>query len=206
VFQLCSPLDGETLPELWEIVSAPYAPPPPGRDERHHGVDFAHYRRKGLLTIAGVRVQAVLPGVAAASIIDRLPYGNVVIVETAYSEFPPDLAAALNLEPGQSLYHLYAHMQNPPQVRLGQTVTCGQWLGEVGKTGYDIVNPHLHFETRLGPAGATFESMAFYDTGATEQEMDTYKLWRTSGAFQHFDPMTLFASYLRYVGEAASLP
>jgi hypothetical protein len=51
--------------------------------------------------------------------------------------------------------------------------------------------PHLHLETRLGPAGQVFESMRFYDTRATQEEMDTYVLWRTSGIFQHFDPLQL---------------
>ncbi len=51
--------------------------------------------------------------------------------------------------------------------------------------------PHLHLETRLGPAGQVFESMRFYDTRATQKEMDTYILWRTSGIFQHFDPLQL---------------
>ena len=191
-FQVCSPLAEETIPELWEILSDPYNPPPPGRDERHQGVDFSYWRRGERSTIEGEGIQSILPGVVAAAIIDRLPYGNMVMIETPADMLPLEIIDALGMEAGESLYHLYAHMQNPPQVSLGEAVVCGQALGMVGMSGYNVVNPHLHLETRLGPAGAVFESMAFYDTGATIQEMDTYRLWRTSGTFRHFDPMTLF--------------
>jgi murein DD-endopeptidase MepM/ murein hydrolase activator NlpD len=60
----------------------------------------------------------------------------------------------------------------------------------VGTSG-NSVNPHLHLETRLGPAGFTFASLAHYDTSATQDEMRQYCLWRLSGAFQPFDPMLL---------------
>jgi hypothetical protein len=53
--------------------------------------------------------------------------------------------------------------------------------------------PHLHLETRLGPAGTVFESMRFYSTSATIKEMENYVLWRTSGVYRHFDPMDLFS-------------
>ena len=194
-FTLCSPLAWESLPELAEIVADPYKPQPPERaEERHHGVDFSHYARKGHPSIQGEPVQAVLPGVVAASISDRLPYGNMVIVETPQEALPPDLSAALGLLPGQSLYLLYAHFEAAPRVKLEQSVQCGQALGAVGKTGYNIVNEHLHLEVRRGPAGARFESMAFYTTAATVEEMATYQRWRTGGEFIHFDPFLL----LRY--------
>jgi murein DD-endopeptidase MepM/ murein hydrolase activator NlpD len=80
---------------------------------------------------------------------------------------------------------------------LGEMVYCGQEIGTVGMTGYNIVNPHLHLETRIGLAGGRFESMAFYDTSATVEEMDNYLRWRTSGDFRHFDPMMLFDDYLQ---------
>jgi murein DD-endopeptidase MepM/ murein hydrolase activator NlpD len=197
IFEMCSPLAEETIPELWEIVSDPYNPPPPGSDERHQGVDFSHYRRKERLTIEGEVVQSVLSGRVAAAIQDRLPYGNMVIIETPGIDLPQVLADELGIEAGESLYLLYAHMQNAPQVVLGEMVYCGQEIGTVGMTGYNIVNPHLHLETRIGLAGGRFESMAFYDTSATVEEMDNYLRWRTSGDFRHFDPMMLFDDYLQ---------
>ncbi len=41
--ELCSPLRLHPLEELRAIISDPYSPPPPGREERHHGVDFGYY-------------------------------------------------------------------------------------------------------------------------------------------------------------------
>lgn len=200
-FKMCSPLAEETIPELWDIISDPYNPPPPGRDERHQGVDLAYYRYKDRLTIEGEVIQAILPGKVAAAISNRLPYGNMIMIETASQALPAQLRDVLDIKTGESLYHLYAHMQAQPLLSLGDTVSCGEPLGTVGKTGYNIVNPHLHLETRIGPSNAMFESMAFYDTSATVEEMNNYKLWRTSGTFRHFDPMTLFQLYLDMGGE-----
>jgi len=192
VLQICSPLAEESIPELWEIISDPYNPPPLGRDERHQGVDFSHWGRRDRSSIEGEVIQVVLPGVVAAAIHDRLPYGNMVMIETPGTELPAEIVEALGIAEGESLYHLYAHMQNPPQLSLDQEVVCGEALGTVGMSGYNIVNPHLHLEMRLGPAGARFEGMVFYDTSATLEEMDAYRLWRMSGTFRHFDPMELF--------------
>ena len=196
--KLCSPLAEQSLDELSEIITDPYNPPPPGKDDRHHGTDFAYYRRKDRTTIAGEVIQAILPGKVIAVVLDRLPYGNMVVIETAGSELPYELSNKLGITPDESLYHLYAHFEQNPQVTLGQWVNCGQPLGVVGATGYNIVNPHLHLETRLGPAEANFSAgMAYYSTAASEQERSNYELWRTSGAFRHFDPMTLFNWYLQ---------
>lgn len=191
-FEICSPLSWETIPELSEIIADPYNPPPPERaEERHHGVDFSHYSRKGHSSILGEPVQAVLGGVVAASISGRLPYGNMVIIETHQTGLPDSLVKDLGLQPDQSLYLLYGHLENTPLVNSGEMVTCGQILGTVGKTGYNIVNEHLHLETRYGPSGVRFASMAFYTTTATEQEMLNYRRWRTGGEFIHFDPFKL---------------
>jgi murein DD-endopeptidase MepM/ murein hydrolase activator NlpD len=99
---------------------------------------------------------------------------------------------------GESLYLLYAHFGQSPAIHFGDVVQCGQVIGEVGKTGYNIVNPHLHLETRLGPAGMVFESMAFYTTSATETEMANYRRWRTSGEFKHIDPLRLFEFAIKF--------
>jgi len=190
--RLCSPLAEHEITELSEIVSDPYDPPSPGKDDRHQGVDFAYYRSGERASIEGEGIRAILPGQVASSMNDRLPYGNMLIIETHRSDLPPGIIRAVDIHPGESLYHLYAHLAASPQVAVGDWVDCGQLLGEVGKTGYNIPVPHLHLETRIGPADAVFESMAFYDTRATEYEMYNYRLWRMSGEFRHFDPMILF--------------
>ena len=196
-FELCSPLEGQPIEILHEIISDPYHPPPLGREERHQGVDFGFYRRGDLMTIEGVGVQAVMRGIVRAAINDRLPYGNMIILETSAAELSEEIIANLVIQPGESIYHLYAHLQEPPTVMLGEPVLCGQMLGAVGTTGYYVVEPHLHLEMRIGPAGQEFPGMAFYDTAATSEEMAAYTRWRTGGEFRHFDPMTLFDLYIR---------
>ena len=138
----------------------------------------------------GEPVQSVLPGVVASVLNGQYPYGNMVIIETGRTDYPESLRDRIDIPPGQSLYVLYAHLDQPPSVALGERVVTCQPLGVVGMSGNTDI-PHLHLETRLGPAGQVFESMRFYDTRATQEEMDTYILWRTSGIFQHFDPLQL---------------
>jgi murein DD-endopeptidase MepM/ murein hydrolase activator NlpD len=191
--QLCSPLSEHEIQDLPSIVSDPYAPPPPGKDDRHHGVDFSYYNQEDRESIEGEGVKSIFHGRVAAVLNDRLPYGNMVIIETQREDLWPELIQYLEINSGESLYHLYAHLGQLPLVSLGQEVECGQVIGEVGKTGYNIPIPHLHLETRVGPAGMVFESMAFYDTRATEEEMGNYKQWRISGEFRHIDPMEILA-------------
>lgn len=54
-------------------------------------------------------------------------------------------------------YAIYAHMRETPQVKTGDTVEIGQWLGFVGTTGKSSGN-HLHFELRQnGDIEKTFD-------------------------------------------------
>lgn len=195
-FDVCTPLPLHPLEAITEIVGDPYDPPPAGREERHHGVDLAYYHWEDRDTMEGEPVQAVLSGVVAARMEDRMPYGSMLIIETPQSELPPDLVGRLSIPEGESLYLLYAHFNEPPLVNLGERVEACQPLGEVGMTGWTEI-PHLHLETRTGPAGTIFESILYYDTQATQEEMEHYVLWRTSGVFQHFDPMSLLLAYLQ---------
>lgn len=190
-FRLCSPLGEHPLAELPEIISDPYHPPPPGHEERHQGVDFSYYRRGARLSIQGVSVQTVLSGRVAAAL-SAFPYGNMVIVETPAADLPAGLAASLGVGQDESLYLLYAHMELPPQVRLGESLPACQPIGTVGKSGNAGV-AHLHLEIRIGPAAAAFPEMRYYDLHATQAENDAYLRWRTSGVFRHFDPMRLLS-------------
>jgi len=191
--ELCSPLHDHLIQELQEFVSAPYDPPPPGKEQRHHGVDFSYYQRGERQSIQGVGVQSVLPGVVAAAISESFPYGNFVIIETPFTDVPSETREQLEIKEGESLYLLYAHMEDSPLVNLGDRVAACQLLGSVGKSGNAGI-PHLHLEARTGPSGAVFEAMAYYTTRTTEEERSNYELWRTSGEFVHFDPMLLFLS------------
>ena len=190
-FSLCSPLAPHPLSEIPEIVSGLYAPPPPGKEEeRHHGVDFSYYRRGDRESILGAGVQSVLSGRVVASLNDSFPYGNMVIIETPSEALSLPLRQSLEDLDGESLYLLYAHLDQPPLVTLGEEVQVCQALGQVGKSGNAGV-AHLHLETRLGPPGAVFTGMQFYDTRASDEERENYLLWRISGVYHHFDPMRL---------------
>jgi murein DD-endopeptidase MepM/ murein hydrolase activator NlpD len=189
-FQMCSPLAAHVLHELPEIVSDPFNPPAPGKEERHHGVDFSYYRRGERMSIQGEEIQTVLAGRVAAALVDKFPYGNALIVETPASGLPQAMRASLGIEVQESLYILFAHMQPAESFELGQRVQACQYVGQVGKSGNAGV-PHLHMETRIGPSGQTFASMLFYSTSATDEERENYLRWRTSGNFRAFDPLRL---------------
>jgi murein DD-endopeptidase MepM/ murein hydrolase activator NlpD len=187
---VCSPLEIHPLEELPQIISDPYHPPPMGKDDRHQGVDFSYYQRGDRSSIQGVGVQSVLKGKAAASIRGSFPFGNLVIIETPGSQLPDWLKERFGIVEGESLYILYAHLDQAPLVELGKPVGACQLLGQVGKSGNAGV-AHLHLETRIGPAGSIFPVMGYYLAENTLQERENYLLWRTSGAFRHFDPMQL---------------
>lgn len=217
--QVCSPLEGFTLADLPSIISNPYQAPLPGMDDGHHGVDFAFYSYPalGLDQMKGLPIHAALAGKIAAVNRDLTPYGYTVIIETslgtlsadwlADGQLPepaplltpvaplscPQMSVPAEWEPGQqSLYLLYAHMDQPPDVQPGQSITCGQAIGLVGTSGASV-NDHLHFEVRIGPSGAYFDSLGHYDTATTEEERHNYCVWRISGWFQLVDPMLLLS-------------
>jgi len=215
---ICSPLETETMQSLGEIITNPYKQPRIGIDDgppAHHGVDFAHYRRGDLLSVEGVAIQSALEGEVVTVINDRYPYGYAVLIETTLKSINSDLLAKFNLpkitptvmpdpkfnwspneltfdlsETESSIYIMYAHLLAEPEVESGDKVSCGQRIGQVGNSG-DSTNAHLHFETRIGPSGARFESMAYYITQSTDSERYNYVVWRQSNLFQVFDPLLL---------------
>lgn len=91
------------------------------RDWRaHKGVDYA--------APSGAKIRSVGDGVVEF-IGDQRGYGNVVIIKHDNEQST-----------------LYAHMRRfAPNLRLGDTVTQGQIIGEVGQSGW-ATGPHLHFE------------------------------------------------------------
>ena len=215
--QVCSPLEGEQLSELSEIITQLFKMPRSGQDEPHHGVDFAFYRRKDLLSIDGLPVLTALDGEVVTIINDKYPYGYALIIETPLDSLSPTLLDQINIpviqptviqdpkfnwvpgslpfqlsETERSLYIYYAHLKFPSDLKVGDKVACGQQIGFVGNTG-DSSNPHLHFETRVGPSGARFDSMAYYTAQSSQSERYNYVVWRVSNLFQLFDPMKLLS-------------
>lgn len=211
--RVCSPIEGLSVDQLPDTIFNPFHPPArAGSDDPHHGVDFAVVGENRVAQ-AGREVQAVLTGRVASVIVDRFPYGNAVIIESPLEELDPalqmelpapaplaGLSAALFcpvtetaplLSAGtNSLYLLYAHLQEASRLQPGETVNCGEPVGAIGDSG-NAYNPHLHLETRIGPAGAYFSSLAHYTNSASTEEMSNYCTWRISGWFQMVDPMLL---------------
>ena len=215
---LCSAFNGVPVDGVEDMLSNPYNPPPMGSDGPHQGVDLADIDPQRVAR-SGRQVSALLSGRVAAVIRDRFPYGNALLVETTLASLPEEWVGqlelplpglprqgnpvltcpALDVEPdwdeeSQSLYLLYAHLEQAPELQTGDTVTCGGVIGTIGSSG-NALNPHLHLETRVGPEGASFASMAHYDASASLDEMAAYCAWRVGGRFQHFDPMRLFVAY-----------
>jgi len=217
--QLCSPLADVPLTELSQIISQPFKLPPAGFDYDHQGVDFSFYRLNGQVGILGTPVNSVLTGTIVAVMQEKYVYGNALIIETPLEQIPeswleqiqlPALSPTITPDSRltcpvvennsydlfdvhkRSIYILYAHLNQPPSVRIGDKIQCGQLIGEVGNSGKST-NPHLHVETRIGPSGATFAGMAHYDNRANSEEMHNYCVWRVSNLFQMFDPMRLLS-------------
>ena len=183
------PLSGFTAEELPLVISQPFNVPNEFRDSGHHGVDFGYYDYKGQY-ILNLPINAVFAGQVAGIINNKPPLGHAVMVETPFDSLPENYRTELGMQPDESLYILYAHMVAAPLYNVGDPIAWQQQLGNVGKS--QTAEAHLHLETRIGKSGYTFASMAYYDTSATEEEMETYLYWRTSGTFHPFDPMKLF--------------
>lgn len=169
------------------------APLGENKEMGHHGVDFAYYRRDGVGGhIMGTPIQSVLNGTMAGLGYNDV-YGNYLIIETQFKILPAELAALYAIEGGESIYVLYAHMQDLAPFEIREPLDCGQVIGLVGGSGsqFFVSDPHLHIETRVGPSGIFIEPMAYYDTQATEEEKAEYLYWRTSETFTLFDPMIL---------------
>lgn len=214
---VCSPLEGEMLASINEIMTQAFKMPRPGNDDGHQGVDFSFYRRNEKVGIEGLQVYSALQGTVVTVINNNWPYGNAVIIETPLESISPELISMLqipSLQPmvmpdprvncpagelsfsldqeARSLYLLYGHLMERVSLPVGEKVECGQKIGVVGNTGYSS-NPHLHFETRVGPSSARFDSMAYYTVNSTVSERYNYCVWRVSNLFQLFDPMTLLS-------------
>lgn len=219
MFTLSSPLEDVGLNELASIISEPFADPGPGLDSGHHGTDFAFYSRGTHDTMVGLPIHSVLNGRVAAVINDVDPYGYLIIIETPGDTIPAELIELLQppvqqtpfpynprmqfcpglkeqtwIEDTGSLYLLYGHMKDASPLSVGEQVASGDVIGQVGNTGMSG-NPHLHLEMRWGPGGTEFASMNYYDTGATQEEMDQYCIWRVSGMFVLQDPMAFFDAW-----------
>ena len=96
-------------------------------EDGHTGTDFAAY--------GGTPIHPIAEGVVITATWHD-SYGYYVMVNHGADEN------------GNTYVSLYAHMQSPASVSVGQTVGKGDTLGYVGNTGYSFGN-HLHLELRV---------------------------------------------------------
>ncbi len=89
--------------------------------KQHHGIDFA--------APTGTPVRVVGDGVVEFSGVQN-GYGNIIVVKHQGNQSTA-----------------YAHLSRV-DVKVGQAVTQGQFIGAVGSTGW-ATGPHLHFEFRV---------------------------------------------------------
>jgi murein DD-endopeptidase MepM/ murein hydrolase activator NlpD len=212
---LCSPLRGIPLEKIPAHITNPFHPPPPGSDDPHQGIDLAEVYPETQMALEGLPVQSVFSGKVVMATMDRFPFGFSVIIETPLNQISPSWLAQLQLPSplaspppisaltcpednpfdyrpsgARSLYVLYAHLKEKSSLQPGVEVACGDELGTIGKSG-NALNPHLHFEAKVGPAGVFFSSMAHYNPSATPEEMAIYCNWAVRGTFQVVDPVKL---------------
>jgi murein DD-endopeptidase MepM/ murein hydrolase activator NlpD len=223
-FTLQSPLQDLQLTELLEIKTTDFNPPPPGGDGGHHGVDFAYYSRGTHQKMEGLEIYSMVPGKVAGVSNELPPYGNLIIIETPLENIPPDLVSRLPVMPAatpypynprmeacgdystnqtgfvpDTLYTLYAHMQYPATLQVGDVVNAGDLIGYVGNSGKEYSgNPHLHLEMRLGTGGTEFASMGYYTTSAMEAERLQYCVWRVSGLFILLNPLDVIDAWMQF--------
>lgn len=101
-----------------------------GESAFHHGTDFAAADGTPILATADGLV--VLAGYISG-------WGNMIVLEHTVG--------------GQRVASVYLHMWDTGiHVSAGQTVTAGDWIGDVGSSGRST-GPHLHFEIRPGGWG-----------------------------------------------------
>ncbi|HRQ24880.1 MAG TPA: peptidoglycan DD-metalloendopeptidase family protein, partial [Anaerolineales bacterium] len=97
----------------------------------HHGVEFLN--KFGTPVHAAADGEVVFAGSDMTSLFSpwSLFYGNMILIRHA-----------------DGIHTLYAHL-SVIDVMVGQSVTAGQKIGEVGQTG-GATGSHLHFEVRRG--------------------------------------------------------
>jgi len=116
----------------------------------HSGLDMASIWGKN--NINGAGVYAWKDGTVVSSGFDYYTgCGNYVRIQHEALE-------------GQDVSSLYCHMLNTPLVKVGDTVTAGTLIGQVGSTG-NSSGPHLHFAIRVN--GTNVDPCPYIKVGRT---------------------------------------
>jgi murein DD-endopeptidase MepM/ murein hydrolase activator NlpD len=119
-------------------------------------------------------------------------YGNVMIIEYPYGSLPAIVQGDIGLSGGESLFMLYAHLQNAPTLYAGDTVRAGQIIGNADNSG-NSKGSHLHLETRKGETGSLhFGEMCTTVCAPTPNDpYPRFRQWYKSGQFSSFNPAGL---------------
>lgn len=116
-------------------VSSPYGP----RDgtKFHEGIDFG----AGAVGGPGTPIPAISDGVVESNYFHP-NFGNMLMID--HGTLP-----AGSPYPGQKCRSLYAHMEAPSPLPMGQNVAKGTTVGGIGNTGASF-GAHLHLEIHIG--------------------------------------------------------
>ncbi|ADU31722.1 murein hydrolase activator EnvC family protein [Evansella cellulosilytica] len=101
--------------------------------QMHYGIDIGKNGRTGDVPVIAAESGTVIRSYYSTS------YGNTVMIRHNIN--------------GQTITTLYAHLENRA-VNTGDTVSRGQFLGNMGNTGRSF-GPHLHFEVHEGDWNAS---------------------------------------------------
>jgi len=118
-----------------------------GGTEFHPGQDFA--------APSGTPIGAANAGVVWYSGYNAGGYGNTVVIKSDCGN-------------GSSFFQLYAHMNGVGMPGVGQSITEGQIIGQVGNTG-NSTGPHLHFEILPGTDSVSHSSGGPLGVAASNQ-------------------------------------
>lgn len=113
--------------------SYPYATTSGGSRSPHLGVEFYNPSGTPVLAAGDGTVKFAGDDLTTQFTTATNVYGNLIIIEHTLGS--------------QAIYSLYAHLSKI-NVVIGQVVSQGEKIGEVGSTGASI-GSHLHFEIRL---------------------------------------------------------
>ena len=130
-----SPLDG--YPRI--AISGLGEPRDNGR-RPHRGIDFASEEGEPVRSVAAGTVTFAGVDWERRAHIPLEPWGAVIVHERHLG--PRGLF--VEVDHGNGVVSLYAHLASY-DVKVGDQVTAGQRLGEVGRTGIRDSGPHLHF-------------------------------------------------------------
>jgi len=102
-------------------------------------------------------------------------YGNTIIIGYSYSSLPDRIKSKVPY--GNSLFILYAHLLDPPELLPGDAVKPGQIIGKVGNSGNSF-GEHLHMVIKTAVANELpFEQFV---NKAKLEFTKTYYIWHSS--------------------------